>query len=105
MKQYGVEGRLLRAVQGLYKDSEATAKVGEEITDWFEVQRGVRQGCSMSPWLFNIYLDRVMKEALPLFKGGASSNNFQIQVTMLADDTVLLAESEKEPKWNVEKLH
>ena len=59
----------------------------------------------MSPWLFNIYLYRVMKEALPLFKGGASLNNCQIQVTMFADDTVLLAESEEDLKWNVEKLH
>ena len=105
LKQYGVEGRLLRAVQGLYKDSEATVKVGEVITDWFEVQRGVRQGCPMSQWLFNIYLDRVMKEALPLFKRGAGLNNYRIQVTMFADNTVLLAESEKELKWNVEKLH
>ena len=46
-----------------------------------------------------------MKETLPLFKGGASLNNCQIQVTMLADDTVLLAESEEDLKWNVEKLH
>ena len=69
LKEYGVEGRLLTVVQGMYKDSEAAVKVGEEITDWFEVQRGVRQGCPLSPWLFNIYLDRVMKEALPLFKG------------------------------------
>ena len=45
LKQYGVKGRLLRTVQGLYKDSEATVKVGEEIADWFEVQREVRQGC------------------------------------------------------------
>ena len=75
------------------------------MTDWFEVQRGVRQGCPMSPWLFNIYLDRVMKEALPLFRGRAGLKNCQIQVTMFADDTVLLAESEEELKWNVEKLH
>ena len=46
-----------------------------------------------------------MKEALPLFKGGASLNNCQIQVTVFADDTVLLAENEEELKWNVEKLH
>ena len=46
-----------------------------------------------------------MKEALPLFKGGASLNNCQIQVTMFADDTVFLAASEEELKWNVEKLH
>ena len=98
LKQYGEEGRLLKAVKGLYKDSETTLKVGNEMTDWFEVQRGVGQGCPMSPWLFNIYLDRVLKEALPLFRGGAGLNNCQIQVTMFADNTVLLAESEEELK-------
>ena len=46
-----------------------------------------------------------MEEALPLFKGGAGLNNCQIQVTMFAGDTVLLAESEEELKWNVAKLH
>ena len=92
LKQYGVEGRLLRAVQGMYKNSEAAVKVGEEITEWFKVQRGVRQGCPMSPWLFNIYLDMVTREALPLFKRGAGLTNCQIQVTLFADDTVLLAE-------------
>jgi len=52
-----------------------------------------------------IYLDRVLKKALPLFRGGIDLNNCQIQVTMFADYTVLLAESEEELKWNVEKLH
>ena len=46
-----------------------------------------------------------MKEAPPLFKGGAGLNDCQIQVTMFAGDTVLLAESEEELKWNVEILH
>ena len=58
----------------------------------------------MSPWLFNIYLDMVTREALPLFKRGAGLTNCQIQVTLFADDTVLLAESEEDLKWNVEKL-
>ena len=95
LKQYGVEGRLLRPVQGMYKDNEAAVKVGEEITEWFEVQRGVRQGCPMSPWLFNIYLDMVTREALPLFKRGAGLTNCQIQVTLFADDTVLLQRVKK----------
>ena len=97
--------KAIESSTGLYKDSEATVKVGEEMADWFEVQRGVRQGCPMSPWLFNINLDRVYKVALPLFRGGVGLNNCQIQVTMFADDTVLLAESEEELKGNVEKLH
>ena len=46
-----------------------------------------------------------MKEAIPLFKRGASLTTCQIQLTMFADDTVLLAESEEDLKWNVEKLH
>ena len=54
--------------------------------------------------MFNIYLDRVM-EALPLFKGGAGLNYCQIQVTIYADDIVLLVQSEEELKWNVENLH
>ena len=53
LKEFGVEGRLLTVVQGMYKDSEAAVKVGGVLTDWFEVQRGVRQGCPTSPWLFN----------------------------------------------------
>ena len=88
----------------MYKDSEAAVKVGEEI-EWFEVQRGVKQGCPMSPWLFNIYMDMVTREALPLFKKGVGLTNCQIQVTLFADDTVLLAETEEDLKWNVEKLH
>ena len=71
LKQYGVQGGLLSTIQGLYYDSEATVKVEEETTDWFEVQRGVRPGYPMSPWLFNIYLDMVVKEALPLCIRGA----------------------------------
>ena len=65
LTQYGVKGRILESCTRIVK----LQKVGEEITDWFEVQKGVRQGCPMSPLLFNIYLDRVMKETLPLFKG------------------------------------
>ena len=59
----------------------------------------------MSPWLFNIYLDIVRKEALPQFKRGAGLTNCQIQLTMFSNDTVLLAASENNLKWNIEKLH
>ena len=48
-KQYGVEERLLRAFHGLYQDSNAALRVGDEMTDWFEVERGIKQWCLMSP--------------------------------------------------------
>ena len=61
--KYGVSGRLLKAVKALYENSEARVRVEGELTDCFEVRQGVRQGCSLSPWLFDVFLDTVAREA------------------------------------------
>ena len=50
---YGVEGRLLKAVQSFYIDSRACVRVGNDVSKWFLVNVGLRQGCMMSPWLFD----------------------------------------------------
>ena len=55
---YGVKGRLLRAIQALYVNGRAKVKVGEMESELFEVHRGVRQGCTLSPWLFNVFIDK-----------------------------------------------
>ena len=60
---YGVSGRLLRAVKALYENSKARVRVEDELTECFEVQQGVSQGCPPSPWLFNVFLDMVAQEA------------------------------------------
>ena len=60
---YGVSGRLLRAVKALYENSKARVRVEDELTECFEVRQGVRQGCPLSPWLFNVFLDMVAREA------------------------------------------
>ena len=52
---YGVSGRLLRAVKAV--NSKARVRVDDELTRVFEVQQGVRQGCPLSPWIFNVFLD------------------------------------------------
>ena len=57
LQRYGVSGDLLKAIRAMYQASEACVKVEDEVTEWFEVRQGVTQGCHMSPWLFNIYLD------------------------------------------------
>ena len=59
---YGINGQLLKAVQSLYEKSEACVRVFREESEWFEVGLGLRQGCVMSPWLFNLFMDALMKE-------------------------------------------
>ena len=63
LQRYGMLGDLLRAIRAIYQASEACVRVEGEVTEWFKVRQGVRQCYPMSPWLFNIYLDIVVKEA------------------------------------------
>ena len=62
LSMYGINGQLLKAVQSLYTGSEACVRVCREESEWFEVGVGLRQGCVMSPWLFNLFMDGVMRE-------------------------------------------
>ena len=59
---YGTNGQLLKTVQRLYERSEACVRVCREKGEWLEVGVGLRQGCVMSPWLFNFVVDAAMKE-------------------------------------------
>ena len=63
LQTYGVSGDLLRVIRAMYQASEACVRVDGEMTEWFEARQGVRQGCPMLPWLFNIYLDMVVRKA------------------------------------------
>ena len=54
LRVYGVGGKLLKAVQSFYVDSRACVWVGNYASEWFPVNVGLRQGCVMSPWLFNV---------------------------------------------------
>ena len=62
LRFYGVGGKLLKAVKSLYVGSKACVRVGNELSYWFEVKVGLRQGCVMSLWLFNLYIDGVVRE-------------------------------------------
>ena len=89
----------------LYADQEATVKTGQGTTDWFQIEKGVRQGCILSPCLFNLYVEYIMwnarlDEALVGIKiAGRNINNLRY-----ADDTTLMAESEEELKSLLIKL-
>ena len=58
----GVGGKLLKAMQSFYVDSSACVRVGNDVSKWFPVNVGLRQGCAMSPWLFNVYMGGVVRE-------------------------------------------
>ena len=62
LRVYGVGGKLLKAVQSFYVDSRACVRVGNDVGEWFPVNVVLRQGCVMYPWLFNVYMDGVVRE-------------------------------------------
>jgi len=68
--QYGIPGTFVNIILNLYKGSRSCVKLNGVNGDWFEVVTGVRQGCILSPLLFTIVMDWVMKKALINFQGG-----------------------------------
>ena len=93
---YGIGGRLLRGVKSLYVGSKACVRAGNEVSEWFPVRVGLRQGCVMSPWLFNLYIDGVVREVnagLKLVDG--NDNEWELNQLLFADDTVVVADSER----------
>ena len=61
LRVYGVGGKLLTAVQSFYINSRACVRVGNDVSEWFPINVGLRQGCVMSPWMFNVYMDSVVR--------------------------------------------
>jgi len=92
----GIPDHLTCLVRNLYVGQEATVRIGHGTTDWFQVGKGVRQGCVLSPCLFNFYAEYIMRnngldEAQAGIKiAGRNINNFRY-----ADNTTLMAESEE----------
>ena len=108
---YGINGQLLKVVQSLYEKSEACVRVCREEGEWFEVDVSLRQGCVMSPWLFNLLMDAVMKEVRE--KAGdvgvtlwdeRRNVEWKVDWLMFADDTVLLGDSEEKLERLVKKF-
>ena len=62
LRVYGVGGKLLKAVQSFYVDSRECVRVRNDVSQWFPVNVGLRHGCVMSPWLFNVYMDGVVRD-------------------------------------------
>ena len=75
---------------------EATVRTGHGATDWFQIGKGVRQGCILSPCLFNLYVEHIMRNAgLDEAQAGIKIARRNINNLRYADDTTLMAESEE----------
>ena len=84
-------------LRNLYAGQEATVKTGHGTTDWFQIGKGVHQGCISSPCLFNLYAENIMRNAgLEETQAGIKIAGRNINNLRYADDTTLMAESKEE---------
>ena len=103
LRGLGVDAADLRVFTNLYWGQKAVVKIGEDRSEWTEIQRGVRQGCVLSPDLFSLYSQAVMDELRNMEGiniGGTNINNIRY-----ADDTVLIADTEEKLQGLVNKLN
>ena len=95
----GIPDHLTCLFKNLYAGQEATVRTGQGKTDWFQIGKGVRQGCIWSPCLFNLYAEYIMRNAgLEETQAGIKIARRNINNLRYADDTTLKAESEEELK-------
>ena len=87
---------LFRYLYYLYAGQEATVRTRHGTTDWFQIGKGVRQGCILSPCLFNFYAEYIMRNAgLEEAQAGIKIARRNINNLRYADDTILMAEMKK----------
>ena len=95
----GKPDHLTCLLRNLYADQEATIRTGHETVDWFQIEKGVCQGCILSPCLFNLYAEYIMRNAgLDEAQAGVKTAGRNINNLRYTDDTALTAESEEELK-------
>ena len=99
LQEMGIPDHLTCLLRNLYADQEATGRTGHGTTDWFQIGKGVRQGCILSPSLFNFYAEYIMRNAgLEEAQAGIKIARRNINNLRYVDDTTLMAESEEELK-------
>ena len=99
LQEIGIPDHLISLLRNLYAGQEATVRTGHGTTDWFQVRKGVHQGCILSPCLFNLYSEHIMRNTgLEEAQAGINIAWRNINKFRYADDTTLMAESEEELK-------
>ena len=96
LKEMGIPDHLTCLLRNLYASQEATVRTEHGTTDWFQIGKGVHQGCILSPCLFNFYAEYIMRNArLDQSQAGIKIARRNINNLSYADDTMLMAESKE----------
>src|SRR5574337_346798 len=99
LQEMGIPDHLICLLRNLFEGQEATVRIGHGTTDWFQIGKEVRQGCILSPCLFNLYAEYIMRNAgLEEAQAGIKIAGRNFNNLRYADDTTLMAESEEELK-------
>ena len=99
LKEMGIPDHLICLLRNLYAGQEATVRTEHGTTDWFQIGKGVPQGCILSPCLFNLYAECIMRNAgLEEAQARIKIARRNINNLRYADDTTLMKESEEELK-------
>ena len=104
MKKYNISTNLIRVIKNLYDKATSAIVFNSSIGDWFRTTVGVRQGCLLSPTLFNMFMERIMTDALEDHEGIVSIGGRTITNLRFADDVDGLAGEEEELANLVERL-
>ena len=96
MKLYNINANLIKVIESLYSKATSAVYYNGSVGEWFRTTVGVRQGCLLSPTLFNIFLERIMTDALENHEGSVSVGGRTITDLRFADDIDALAEKEDE---------
>ena len=99
LKEMGIPAHLTCLLRNLYAGQEATVRTGPGTTDWFQIGKGICQGCILSPCLFNLYAEYIVRNAgLDEAQAGIKIARRNINNLRYTDDTTLMAEREEESK-------
>ena len=94
MRKYNISANLVRMIEQLYDKTTSAVQMNGSIRDWFRTAVGVRQECPLSPTLFNIFLERIMSDALEEHDGKVSIGGRNITNLQFTDDIDAVAEVE-----------
>ena len=103
MRKYIISAILVRTIEQLYKATSA-AQMNGSMGEWFRITVGVRQGCLLSPTLFNVFLEQIMSDTLKGHDGTAGRGGKNISNLRFADDIDALAEKEQKLEALAESL-